>query len=107
VEQVSGAALQALQAIEAATADAAERASRIAGSTAEQDHRYTELRGWIQEIAALSGRNRAEVQDVSTQAHAAARGLTELEAATHELETVAASLEDIIRRFTTIETGRP
>jgi methyl-accepting chemotaxis protein len=104
VEELSAAALSALEAIESATADATERARRIADSTAEQDQRYAELRGRIEAIAKLSGRNRADVQDVSTQAHAAARGLAELEAATRELETVAHVLGDITRRFTTLET---
>jgi methyl-accepting chemotaxis protein/putative methionine-R-sulfoxide reductase with GAF domain len=104
VEELSAAALGALEAIETATTDATERARRIADSTAEQDQRYAELRGRIQAIAELSGKNRADVQDVSGQARAAAVGLAELEAATHELEQVAVALGDITRRFTTLET---
>jgi methyl-accepting chemotaxis protein len=102
VEELSAAALAALEAIETATAEAADRAGRIADSTAEQDQRSGELRDRIQAIAELSGRT--EVSDVATQANAAARGLAELEAATHELEAVAATLDHIIRRFTTLET---
>jgi methyl-accepting chemotaxis protein len=104
VEQLSAAALSALEAIERATADATERARRIAESTADQDQRYAELRGRIQTIAGLSGRTRAEVHDVSTQAHAAARGLAELESATRELGTVADALREITGRFATFGT---
>lgn len=104
VEELSAAALGALEAIETATADATERARRIADSTAEQDQRYAGLRSRIQAIAQLSGKNRADVQEVSAQARGAALGLAQLEAATLELEQVADTLGDIIRQFTALQT---
>lgn len=103
VEELSAAALSALEAIERATVDATRRAQRIADSAVEQDKRSTELRERMERVAGLSGRNRADAEDVSTQAQAAARGLADLEAATRELERVGGALEEITHRFTTME----
>lgn len=105
VEELSTAALDALQAIETATLEATQRGKHIADSAAEQDERVRDLRERMETVASLSGRNRADAEDVSMQAQAAASGLTDLEAATRELETVAAALDEITRRFTSVDAG--
>jgi len=106
VEELSAAAFEALQAIEEATVEATARARRIADSAAGQDERSTELRTRMENIAALSGRNRSDAEAVATQAQAAASGLADLEAATRELELVARALDEITRRVTAMN-GAP
>ncbi len=100
VEELSAAAFEALQAIEASTVEATTRAQRIADSAAEQDERSSELRTRMETIAALSGRNHSDAEEVATQAQAAASGLADLEGATRELELVARTLDEITRQVT-------
>ena len=102
VEELSSGALQALDAIVAATADATEHARRIAAAAGEQDTAFARLRERIHAVAAIAGKNRAEADDVATRASEAARGLSELERATRELEAVAAMLRDLTRGFATV-----
>ncbi len=102
VEELSAAALQALDAIVAATADATEHARRIAAAAGEQDTAFARLRDRIHAVATIAGKNRAEADDVATRAHEAARGLSDLERATRELEAVAAMLRDLTRGFATV-----
>ena len=102
VEELSSAALQALDAIVAATADATEHARRIAAAAGEQDTAFARLRERIHAVAAIAGKNRAEADDVATRASEAARGLSDLERATRELEEVAAMLRDLTRGFATV-----
>ncbi len=102
VEELSAAALKALDAIVVATADATEHARRIAAAAGDQDTAFARLRERIHAVAAIAGKNRAEADDVATRAHEAARGLSDLERATRELEAVAAMLRDLTRGFATV-----
>ena len=102
VEELSSAALEALEAIVAATGDATTHARRIADAAKEQDSAFGRLRERINAVAAIAGKNRAEADDVATRAGEAARGLTDLERATRELESVAAMLRDLTRGFASI-----
>src|SRR6266571_2449226 len=102
VEELSSAALEALDAIVAATAEATGHAQRIAAAAREQDKAFGRLRERIHAVARIAGKNRAEADDVATRADEAARGLTDLERATHELEDVAAMLRELTRGFASI-----
>ena len=102
VEELSSAALEALDAIVTSTADATTHARRIADAAGEQDSAFGRLRERINAVAAIAGKNRAEADDVATRAGEAARGLTDLERATRELESVAAMLRDLTRGFASI-----
>jgi methyl-accepting chemotaxis protein len=102
VEELSSAALGALDAIVAATAEATSHAQRIAAAAGDQDIAFGKLRQRIHAVAAIAGKNRAEADDVATRAEEAARGLTELERATRELENVAAMLRDLTRGFASL-----
>ncbi|HET7296686.1 MAG TPA: methyl-accepting chemotaxis protein [Gemmatimonadales bacterium] len=102
VEELSSAALQALDAIVAATAEATSHAQRIAAAAGEQDTAFGKLRDRIHAVARIAGKNRAEADDVATRADEAARGLTDLERATRELEDVAAMLRELTRGFASI-----
>ena len=102
VEELSSAALAALDAIVAATAQATEHARRIAAAAAEQEQAFTALRARIHAVAEIAGKNRAEVDDVATRADEAARGLSDLERATRELEEVAAMLRELTRGFASV-----
>ncbi len=102
VEELSSAALQALDAIVAATAEATGHAQRIAAAAGEQDKAFGKLRERIHAVAQIAGKNRAEADDVATRADEAARGLTDLERATRELEDVAAMLRELTRGFASI-----
>ncbi len=99
VEELSSGALGALDAIVTATAGATVHAQRIAASTEEQDGAFAGLRLRMDSVAAIAGHNRAEADDVAVRAGEAARGLTELERATRELEQVATTLRDLTRSF--------
>jgi methyl-accepting chemotaxis protein len=102
VEELSSAALEALDAIVAATAEATSHAQRIAAAAGEQDKAFGTLRDRIHAVATIAGKNRAEADDVATRADEAARGLTDLERATRELEAVAAMLRELTRGFASI-----
>ncbi len=102
VEELSSAALEALDAIVAATAEATGHAQRIAAAAGEQDKAFGVLRKRIHAVAAIAGKNRAEADDVATRADEQARGLTDLERATRELEDVAAMLRELTRGFASI-----
>jgi methyl-accepting chemotaxis protein len=102
VEELSSAALQALDAIVAATAAATGHAQRIAAAAADQDKAFGALRERIHAVAAIAGKNRAEADDVATRADEAARGLSDLERATRELEDVAAMLRELTRGFASV-----
>jgi len=102
VEELSSAALRALDAIVEATADATGHARRIAEAATEQDAAFARLRERIHAVAEIAGKNRVEVDDVATRANEAARGLSELERATRELESVAAMLRELTRGFASV-----
>ena len=102
VEEVSSAALGALDAIVAATAEATGHARRIAEAAGEQDQAFARLRDRIHAVAQIAGKNRAEADDVATRASEAARRLSDLERATHELEDVAAMLRELTRSFASV-----
>jgi methyl-accepting chemotaxis protein len=102
VEELSSAALEALDAIVAATAEATSHAQRIAAAAGDQDKAFGKLRQRINAVAAIAGKNRAEADDVATRADEAARGLTDLERATRELEGVAAMLRELTRGFASV-----
>lgn len=102
VEELSSAALQALDAIVAATAQATGHAQHIAAAAGEQDRAFGALRQRIRNVATIAGKNRAEADDVATRATEQARGLTDLERATRELEDVAAMLRDLTRGFASV-----
>ena len=102
VEELSSGALAALDAIVAATADATAHARRIAASAEEQGTAFDGLRRRITAVAEIAGKNRAEADDVALRAGEAARGLTELERATRELEQVATMLRDLTRNFASV-----
>lgn len=99
VERLSNAAIEAMQAIVGATADATRHAQQIASTAVEQDEAFVNLRARIAGIATRSERNRSEVEEVTGHAREAARGLTELEAATLELESVARVLRQLAQRL--------
>ena len=86
----------------AATAEATSHAQRIAAAAGDQDKAFGKLRQRIHAVAAIAGKNRAEADDVATRAEEAARGLTDLERATRELEEVAAMLRELTRGFASI-----
>ncbi len=102
VEELSSTALQALDAIVAATAEATSHAQRIAAAAGEQDQAFGRLRDRIHAVARIAGKNRAEADDVAIRADEAARGLTDLERATRELEEVATMLRELTRGFASI-----
>jgi methyl-accepting chemotaxis protein len=102
VEDVSAAALEALDAIVVATGDATAHAQRIAAAAGEQDQAFARLRERINAVALIARKNRTEADDVATRAQEAARGLTELERATRELEQVAAMLRELTRGFASV-----
>ncbi len=102
VEELSSAALQALDAIVGATAEATGHARRIAEAAGEQDTAFVRLRERIHAVAEIAGKNRAEADDVATRANEAARGLSDLERATRELEAVASMLRDLTRGFASV-----
>ena len=102
VEEISSAALEAQDAIVAATAEATAHAQRIAAAAGEQDKAFGRLRERIHAVAAIAGKNRAEADDVAIRASEAARGLSELERATHEIEEVAAMLRELTRGFASV-----
>ena len=102
VEELSSAALEALDAIVAATAEATAHAQRIAEAAGEQDTAFGRLRQRIHAVAQIAGKNRAEADDVAIRASEAARGLSDLERATRELEDVAAMLRELTRGFASI-----
>src|SRR5439155_712097 len=90
VEELSSAALEA------------SHAQRIAAAAGDQDKAFGKLRQRIHAVAEIAGKNRAEADDVATRAEEAARGLTDLERATRELEEVAAMLRELTRGFASI-----
>ena len=102
VEELSESALQALDAIVAATADATAHAQRIAAASADQEVAFGRLRDRIHAVATIAEKNRGEAEDVATRASEAARGLSDLERATRELEQVAAMLRDLTRGFASV-----
>jgi methyl-accepting chemotaxis protein len=102
VEELSSTALEALDAIVAATAEATSHAQRITAAAADQDKAFGKLRQRINAVATIAGQNRAEADDVATRADEAARGLTDLERATRELEDVAAMLRELTRGFASV-----
>jgi methyl-accepting chemotaxis protein len=102
VEELSSAALEALDAIVAATGDATTHARRIADAAGEQDSAFGRLRERINAVAAIAAKNRTEADDVARRATEAARGLSDLERATRELESVASMLRDLTRGFASI-----
>ena len=102
VEELSAAALEALDAIVTATVEATGHARRIAEAAGEQDQAFRQLRQRIHAVAEIAGKNRAEADDVATRANDAARGLSDLERATRELEDVAAMLRELTRGFASV-----
>jgi methyl-accepting chemotaxis protein len=102
VEELSAGALEALDGIVAATADATTHAQRIAAAAGEQDTAFARLRERINAVATIAWKNRTEADDVASRAGEAARGLTELERATRELEEVAAMLRELTRGFANV-----
>jgi methyl-accepting chemotaxis protein len=103
VEELSRSAADALEAIEGATVEATGHAQRIAATAAEQDDAFGALRARMQGLSAISVQNRSAIEEVTVQTREAARGVRDLEAATRELDRVAANLNDMARRFTTGE----
>src|SRR5206468_6505573 len=95
----SSAALEALDAIGVGTAEATSHAQGIAAAAGDQDKAFGKLRQRIHAVAEIAGKKRAEADDVATRADEAARGLTDLERATRELEEVAAMLRELTRGF--------
>jgi methyl-accepting chemotaxis protein len=102
VEELSAGALKALDAIVAATAEATGHGRRIAAAAAEQEQAFALLRDRINAVATIAQKNRGEAEDVATRASEAARGLSDLERATRELEQVAAMLRDLTRGFASV-----
>ena len=103
VEELSASALEALHEIVETTEDATNRARRIWESATEQDEAFERLRQRMESIASISGQNRSDAEDVAQRAQEAERGLTDLETATRELESVAAVLQELARRLTTVD----
>jgi methyl-accepting chemotaxis protein len=102
VEELSEGALKALDAIVTATAEATGHGRRIAAAAAEQEVAFSRLRERIHAVATIAEKNRAEAEDVAQRASQAARGLSDLERATRELEQVAAMLRDLTRGFASV-----
>ena len=85
-----------------ATALAATGAQRIATTSREQEIAFANLGDRVRKIASISGRNRVGAEEVSTSAREQAAALRELEGATHELRGVAAYLDELTRRITSV-----
>ena len=76
--------------------------NQVLAAAGDQDKAFGKLRQRIHAVAAIAGKNRAEADDVATRAEEAARGLSDLERATRELEDVAAMLRELTRGFASI-----
>lgn len=102
VEQVSTEGLGALDSIVTATMDAMDHARRIAGTAEDQQQALGELRDRIKAVAEISSRNRRDAEEVIERAQGVAARLDDMGRATSELESVAAMLAEITRRFTSM-----
>jgi methyl-accepting chemotaxis protein len=102
VEGLSAAALQALDRIVEATASTFGRAQAIENTSRDQEAEFGRLRERVVRIAEISRKTRQGAENVTETAKDQARALRELEGATDELRGVAAYLDELTRRITSV-----
>ena len=102
VEGLSEAALQALDRIVEATASTFGRAQAIENTSRDQEAEFGRLRERVVRIAEISRKTRQGAENVTETAKDQARALRELEGATDELRGVAAYLDELTRRITSV-----
>jgi methyl-accepting chemotaxis protein len=99
VEDLSADAGRALTAIVESTREAGAHGRRIASTAAEQQRTFDQLRGQIDQIAAVSWRTLEEAKDMANRANLASSGHAEMEQAIRDLNSVASHLQDIAKTF--------
>lgn len=99
VEDLSADAGRALTAIVESTQEAGAHGRRIASTAAGQQRTFDQLRGQIDQIAAVSWRTLEEAQDMAGRAAQATSGHAEMEQAIRDLNSVANHLQDIAKTF--------
>lgn len=99
VEDLSGAAGRALTAIVESTREAGSHGRRIASTAAAQQRTFTQLRGQIDQIAAVAWKTLEEANDMAARAVQATDGHREMEQAIRDLGAVASHLQEIARTF--------
>jgi methyl-accepting chemotaxis protein len=103
VEDLSGAAGRALTAIVESTREAGSHGRRIAATAASQQRAFNNLRGQIDQIAAVAWRTLEEASEMANRAAQARAGHTEMEQAIRDLGAVASHLQEIAKTFS-VET---
>ena len=99
VEDLSADAGRALTAIVESTQEAGAHGRRIASTAAGQQRTFDQLRGQIDQIAAVSWRTLEEAKDMSGRADLASSGHAEMEQAIRDLNSVASHLQEIAKTF--------
>jgi methyl-accepting chemotaxis protein len=99
VEDLSGAAGRALTAIVESTREASAHGRRIASTAAAQQRTFSQLRGQIDQIAAVAWKTLEEANDMSSRALQATEGHHEMEQAIRDLGAVASHLQEIAKTF--------
>ena len=99
VEDLSAGAGRALTAIVESTQEAGAHGRRIAATAAGQQRTFDQLRGQIDQIAAVSWRTLEEAKDMANRAELATSGHTEMEQAIRDLNSVANHLQEIAKTF--------
>jgi methyl-accepting chemotaxis protein len=99
VEDLSGAAGKALTAIVESTREASSHGRRIAATAAAQQRTFSQLRGQIDQIAAVAWKTLEEANDMASRAVQATDGHHEMEQAIRDLGAVASHLQDIAKTF--------
>jgi methyl-accepting chemotaxis protein len=99
VEDLSGAAGRALTAIVESTREAGSHGRRIASTAAAQVRTFNQLRGQIDQIAAVAWRTLEEANDMAARAAQATDGHHEMEQAIRDLGAVANHLQEIAKTF--------
>lgn len=105
VEELSNKGLESLDAIVAATTDATDHASRSASTASSQYEAFAGLRQRMEAIAEISSRNRRDSDDMAGRAEEVTVGVEELGRAAQELDSIAAMLADVTRKFTSDATS--
>ena len=100
VEQMSTEGLGALDAVVTSTLDATQHSRRIAETAESQETVFAQLRERMNAIASVSSQNRRDADDMSERAREVKLGVTELQQAMRELESIAHMLTEVTREFT-------
>lgn len=99
VEDLSASAGRALTAIVESTREAGSHGRQIAATAAAQQRTFNQLRGQIDQIAAVAWKTLEEANDMAARAAQATDGHHEMEQAIRDLGAVANHLQDIARTF--------